>query len=231
MEGDSPAVASPSGPVRWRGPRGSHLSALLVIALAFLMVPAPGVNALSANLTASHAAPSTPAATLSPAAVPSHAATSGLAGVGPNAPYSVNRDTVVRFAAASVAAGEKSHTTSAPISAAPNSGPSVQNVPRELPYIPTGKFTGFVANASEPTDFLSGVTVQAYPEQGGQFCPSYLCSPQTTGSNGEFNVTCPVGGRTSRSPNRSGTRTSPTRPAASTRPWTSGPSICCPMGW
>jgi len=61
------------------------------------------------------------------------------------------------------------------------------------PNIPTGTFTGYVANASQPSQYLSGVTVQAYPEQGGQFCPTYLCAPQTTGSNGEYNVTCPVG--------------------------------------
>jgi len=40
---------------------------------------------------------------------------------------------------------------------------------------------------------LSGVAVQVYPLGGGSFCPITLCAPVNSGSNGEYNVTCPAG--------------------------------------
>ncbi|MGI0139800.1 MAG: carboxypeptidase regulatory-like domain-containing protein [Thermoplasmata archaeon] len=58
---------------------------------------------------------------------------------------------------------------------------------------PTGWFTGFVANSSDPSDVLSGVAVQAFVESGGSPCSPTICSSVTTGANGSFTVVCAVG--------------------------------------
>ncbi|MCI4364974.1 MAG: carboxypeptidase regulatory-like domain-containing protein [Thermoplasmata archaeon] len=172
------------------GPRAGRQSSfavgVLVVAVALLMVPGPTVGAFPH--TGASGSSASPAVTPVPAATPvtpvAHA--SVLPGTGANLPYSnlFNHAQYVRFANQSLAASAAWHH---PHAAAPLT-PSPQS-----PYIPTGTFNAFVANSSDHNDFLSGITVQAYPEQGGQFCPSFLCSPQPTGSNGEVNVTCPVG--------------------------------------
>ncbi len=56
----------------------------------------------------------------------------------------------------------------------------------------TGYVTGYVANASDPSDFLSGVTVQAY-SLGGAPCSVRVCTPTSTDANGYFRAPCLVG--------------------------------------
>src|SRR5580658_3149620 len=190
-----------------RGRRGTPLAlAVIAVAVAFLMVPAPGLGALTMP-TAPPAPPSVPASLPTPVA---HAAptpaSSGLAGSsGSNTPASPTPPLSIfnRFANFSMALGAKSSSstssapTAAPVassaSSASSAGPTPGTSGDAASYLPTGSFNVFVANASSPTDFLSGVSVQAYPESGAQFCPTYLCKTNSTGPNGEVNVTCPVG--------------------------------------
>jgi hypothetical protein len=190
-----------------RGRRGTPLAlAVIAVAVAFLMVPAPGLGALTMP-TAPPAPPSVPASLPTPVA---HAAptpaSSALAGSsGSNTPASPTPPLSIfnRFANFSMALGAKSSSstssaaTAAPVassaSSASSAGPTPGTSGDAASYLPTGSFNVFVANASSPTDFLSGVSVQAYPESGAQFCPTYLCKTNSTGPNGEVNVTCPVG--------------------------------------
>ncbi len=174
--------------------RPSRAPLLFVALVAVLLVPAAAASAFeSAATPAAHAAPST--VTVNPSATTTVTASTpsrGLAGSVPSGVAYVNPRTFNPLLDnASIAAGAATANDShALLGTVPAAAPSP---PKASPYIPTGTFTGYAANASDPSDTLSGVTVEAYPEQGGQFCPSYLCTSETTGTNGEFNVTCPVG--------------------------------------
>ncbi|MGA8275506.1 MAG: carboxypeptidase regulatory-like domain-containing protein [Thermoplasmata archaeon] len=177
-----------------RRPGASLALSLLVVAVALLMVPAPGVGALSSP--SPPAAPSTPTAVPTSVAHPAAVPSSGLAGSsGANTPAGPALSTIDRFANFSLSIGATAPASSAAAartastSAGPGTGPSGDSAT----YLPTGTFNVFVANASNPSDFLSGVSAQAYPETGAQFCPSYLCQAVATGPGGEVNVTCPVG--------------------------------------
>jgi hypothetical protein len=174
----------------------------LVVAIAFMMNPVPGLGPTalmhSSGISTTPASPPS-ASAVAPAVSHSKAASSSsaLAGTGPNIPAGApNLSQVFRYASADLAAGAPSGspgTAAPPASGAPSSAPA-SSLPAPGPdvYLPTGTFNGYVDNQSNDQP-LSGVAVQVYPLGGGSFCPISLCSPVTTGSNGEYNVTCPVG--------------------------------------
>jgi len=184
-------------------PLASLLLPLLVVAVALIMIPAPGVGALSMPSLSAASSASTPGLTPAPtlAAHPSTPALhpGGLPGSsGHNAPETpgVSNSILNRFANYSLTLGQNSASTTSSPSSSPGTAAGASTASpgnRALPYIPTGTFNVIVANATNPSQYLSGVSVQAYPETGGQFCPAYLCSSVNTGPSGEVNVTCPVG--------------------------------------
>jgi hypothetical protein len=171
----------------------------LAIAIAFLMNPVPGIGLTNAASAGPVATP--PAATVAPPAPVAKATTAGpaLAGTGPDTPFTPNLKQLERLTAADLAVG-------APHSPTPGSAPdSTSGLPSasappaaapagDAPAPPTGTFNGYVYNQSDPSQPLSGVSVQAFPLGGGSFCnPLTVCAAKLTGVNGEFNATCPTG--------------------------------------
>jgi Carboxypeptidase regulatory-like domain len=182
-----------------RRSRASWIVVLLVVGVALLMNPLPGLGATAfaapVHLTSTPApvAPTTPSHPPAPTAADAPA----LAGTGPNTPApGLNDSQIFRYAAADIAAGAPNASAGAtPSASSPPAVSSSNPSPAAAPfvYIPTGTFNAYVYNASSDQP-ISGVSAQAFPLGGGSFCPPLtVCTAQSTGTNGEVNLTCPAG--------------------------------------
>jgi hypothetical protein len=176
-------------PLSRRGLVGRLILWIPVIAVALLMLPAPNLYIAPAQ-----AGPTAPTPLVIPVP-PSHPASPPTTpGVTPGVSVSSLLPMINRFANASVAAGrafDASSDASAPTSAAAAPAAPSRAPPTDV-NLPTGLFVGTVGNASNPSGgIVGGVSIQAYPDQAGQFCTD--CAQATSNATGQFSVTCPVG--------------------------------------
>ncbi len=162
------------------------------VALLFL-VPTSLIGAPSTSPTSAPSVPAGPVGSTAPVPAPAARPSSGgVPGTNPasNVPLTP-QDVAIMHA-------RLARDPAAPVNASPALSNASELPPRvkSMSIPPEGWFVGAVNNASDPTENLSGVTVQAFADASSNPCPNQgpgACLPAFSNSAGVFNVTCEVG--------------------------------------
>jgi len=153
-----------------------------VLLIALLLVPSAwSVAPTAAHPTSSASAPPALTSTPTTPAAPSSSSLTPIPGTNPGLDTPIpNFSTTVR--AWSLHSLPPSTSTSG---SAPRSDTFSSTA--------TGWFTGYVMQSTSPTTPVTGVTVQAFSVATSSPCSPSVCTAQSTGGTGYFNVTAPVG--------------------------------------